>query len=156
MRILSRRNDGKENRGVFRPQITSLIDVMTILLIFLIQNFAVDSDVVSPPPNVDLPLSSSDKPARARCAITITKNEIIADDKTVANIEDIMRSSELVIEPLHEVLQSIRPLCLVDDVGSVVILADRDVHFEVVKKVMATSSRAGIVDYSILVLQEGY
>jgi len=156
MRLLSRRNDGHEGGGgVFRPQITSLVDVMTILLVFLIKNFSVDSDVVSPPSNVDLPLSTSQKPAQPRCAVTVTKEEIVAGGRVVANTADVERSDSLVIEPLRAMMAALLPGCMVDENGSVVILCDKDVNFAVVKKVMSTCSKAGVVNYSILVLKEG-
>jgi biopolymer transport protein ExbD len=128
---------------------------MTILIFFLIKNFSVDSDVVSPPSNVDLPVSTSEKSAQPRCAVTITKEDIIAADRVLAGVADVEKSDSLVIAPLYAVMQSIQPLCLVDDKGAIVILCDRDVNFAVVKKVMATCSRAGITEYSILVLKEG-
>ncbi|MDR3011956.1 MAG: biopolymer transporter ExbD [Chitinispirillales bacterium] len=156
MRLLSQRNNNVSQHGcgVFRPQMTSLIDVMTILLVFLIKNFSVSSDIVSPPPNVDLPVSASEKPAQPRCAITITKEEIIADDRVLANVAEVKKNAEQIIEPLYAVMKSIQPLCLVDSVGSIVILCDKDVQFTVVKRVMATSSRAGITNFSVLVLKE--
>jgi len=128
---------------------------MTILLVFLIKNFSVDSDVVSPPPNVDLPLSTSQKPAQPRCAVTITKEEIIAGDRVVATIAGVEKSDSLIIEPLGAMMTALLPSCMVDQNGSAVILCDKDVNFAVVKKVMATCSKAGVVDYSILVLKEG-
>jgi biopolymer transport protein ExbD len=157
MRLLSRRNTGRENPGggVFRPQITSLVDVMTILLIFLIKNFSVDADVVSPPPNVDLPVSSADKSAQLRCAVTITKEDIIAGDQILASVADVETSESLIIEPLHNMMRTMLPMCMVDEAGSIIILCDRDVNFSVVKRVMSTCSRAGVVNYSILVLREG-
>jgi biopolymer transport protein ExbD len=156
MRLLSRRGDGHEGGGgVFRPQITSLVDVMTILLVFLIKNFSVDSDVVSPPPNVELPLSTSRKPAQTRCAVTITKSEIIAGDRTVASTAAVEKSDSTVIEPLRAMMAAMMPNCMIDSSGAAVILCDRDVNFAVVKKVMSTCGKAGVVNYSILVLKEG-
>jgi len=157
MRLLSRRNTGRENQGggVFRPQITSLVDVMTILLIFLIKNFSVDSDIVSPPSNVDLPVSSSEKAAQSRCAVTITKEDIIAGDQVLASVADVEKSESLIIEPLYTMMRGMLPACMIEDAGSIVVLCDRDVNFSVVKKVMSTCSRAGVVNYSILVLREG-
>lgn len=140
---------------MFRPQITSLVDVMTILLVFLIKNFSVDSDVVSPPPNVELPLSTSQKPAQARCAVTVTKSEIIAGDRTVASTADVEKSDSTVIEPLRAMMATLLPNCMIDSSGAVVILCDKDVKFAVVKKVMSTCSKAGVVNYSILVMKEG-
>jgi biopolymer transport protein ExbD len=128
---------------------------MTILIFFLIKNFSVDSDVVSPPANVDLPVSTSEKPARPRCAVTVTKEDIIAADRALAVTSEVEKSDSLIIAPLFAVMKSIQPSCLADDNGAVVILCDRDVNFAVVKKVMATCSRAGITDFSILVLKEG-
>ena len=156
MRPLSSRNNRSgAGSGVFRPQITSLVDVMTILLFFLIKSFSVDSSVVTPPPNIELPVSSSEKPALSRCAVTITKEEIIAADRVAANVNDVEQSESLIIEPLYALMKQIMPECMVDESASVVILCDKDVNFSVVKKVMSTSSRAGISDFSILVIREG-
>ena len=155
MRTLSSRSKRGGDTGVFRPQITSLMDIMTILLFFLIKSFSVDSSVVIPPPNIELPLSSSEKAALSRCAVTITKEEIIAAERVVANVSDVERSDSLIIEPLHALMKQMMPECMVDASGSVVILCDKDVNFAVVKKVMSTSSRAGISDFSILVIREG-
>jgi biopolymer transport protein ExbD len=100
-------------------------------------------------------VSTSQKPAQPRCAVTITKQEIIADDRVLANVVDVEKSDSLVIAPLFTTMQAMRPVCLADSVGSIIILCDKDVNFAVVKKVMASCSRAGITDFSILVLREG-
>jgi len=52
-------------------------------------------------------------------------------------------------------MSALLPGCMIDGSGSAVILCDKDVNFAVVKKVMSTCSKAGVVNYSILVLKEG-
>jgi hypothetical protein len=42
--------------GTFRPQLTSLIDVMTILLVFLIKSFSVDGNLITPSDDLILPV----------------------------------------------------------------------------------------------------
>ena len=47
-----------------KPQMTSLVDVLTVLVFFLLKNFSTEGDIVTQSKNLELPMSSS-KAARA-------------------------------------------------------------------------------------------
>ncbi len=139
--------------GVFRPQLTSLVDVMTILLVFLIKSFSVENNVFTPPSDIDLPLSTSVKPPQPRCALNITPKAILAEGKTIIALESLEDDS-LMIEPLFVFLREKREICTVDSSASLLIQSDKDVQFFVLKKVMYTCSKAGIENFSVLVIRE--
>lgn len=59
--------------GTVRPQLTSLVDVMTILLVFLIKSFSSEGSLVTPAADLVLPVSTSEETPRVRSSIEITK-----------------------------------------------------------------------------------
>ena len=141
--------------GTFRPQLTSLIDVMTILLVFLIKSFSVEGNIITPSEDLTLPLSTSKKPPELRTSIDITQTAVIADGEQLVSLKEIAQTDSLLISPLYIWMQT-RKSQLPDStqVPAVMIQCDREVAFSYVKKVMFTCSKAGFVDYSVLVLQE--
>ncbi|MFP4014426.1 MAG: ExbD/TolR family protein [Chitinispirillaceae bacterium] len=155
MRPLTLNKSGGENKaGVFRPQLTSLVDVMTILLVFLIKSFSVENSLVTPPTDLDLPISTSEKLPQPRLALSITREEIIEDSSRIVSLDEIEGRDSLLIEPLFAHIQKNKERCMIDTAASVLIQCDKEVDFSVVKKVMFTCSKAGVKDFSVLVIRE--
>ncbi len=141
--------------GTFRPQLTSLIDVMTILLVFLIKSFSVEGHLITPSPDLELPVSTSQKEPKSMLSIEITKTSVLSDGESITEIDDFKDSDSLVIPHLFKwmLLQK----SMIGDTArlkEVLIQTDREIEFNVVKRVMYTCSRAGFIDFSVLVLQE--
>ena len=141
--------------GTFRPQLTSLVDVMTILLVFLIKSFSVEGNIITPSEDLLLPVSSSEKPPHPRTSLEITRTALLTDGQKLESVAAIAASDSLLIPPLLAWMKLQRSK--VNDslkVPEVMIQCDREVEFAIVKKVMFTCSKAGFVNYSVLVLQE--
>ena len=151
------RNNGHQGGvgGTFRPQLTSLVDVMTILLVFLIKSFSVEGNLVTPSKDMHLPVSTSEKPPRPRCTVEITRTAVLADGQVLATLKSIARSDSLLVPTLFSWMKLQRAKCT-DSLKppEVMIQCDREVEFAYVKKVMYTCSKAGFIDFSVLVLQE--
>lgn len=141
--------------GTFRPQLTSLIDVMTILLVFLIKSFSVEGNLITPSHDLELPVSTSQKPLKPMFSLEITKSSVISEGEILAEIDQFKNSDSLLIPFLHDwmLLQKAK---IGDAKGAqeVLIQSDRNVEFNVVKRVMYTCSKAGFSDFSVLVLEE--
>lgn len=149
----TRRTEGVD--GSFRPQLTSLIDVMTILLVFLIKSFSVEGSLLTPSPDLELPVSSSKKPPQPRFTVEITKSSIFADGKEIATLDTIQNRDSLLIPSLHEwMLIQKSSYHNAKHENEILIQADKDIAFNVIKCVMFTCSKAGYIDFSVLVLQE--
>jgi len=146
---------GGEAEGTFKPQLTSLVDVMTILLVFLIKSFSTEGNIVTPSDDLELPLSTSDVAPSPRCAIEITRSAVMAEGEVLATLESIAASDSLIVPSLYSWMRlqlSRRTDTLTQP--QVMIQCDREIEFSYLKKVMFTCSKAGFVDYSVLVLQE--
>lgn len=154
MSLLSKmsRNHNEEEDAGFRPQLTSLIDVMTILLVFLLKNFSVEGELITPSKDLELPQSSIEKKAEPMFSVQISKNDLLVNGKPVVKVTSFAEADSLMIPDFYEAISSY--------VGSsksqsVMIEADRELPFNVIKRVMYTCSKAGMKDFSVLVVKEG-
>lgn len=136
-----------------RPQLTSLIDVMTILLVFLIQSFSAEGSLVSASPAVELPLSSSATTPQPHPTVTMTRDALLLDGKKLVALQEVHQSEALSIDALAQAL-GVRAQRDSSAVRSVVVEADRRTSFADVKKVLFTCSQSGFSDFSVLVLRE--
>jgi biopolymer transport protein ExbD len=144
-----------EMDGTFRPQLTSLIDVMTILLVFLIKSFSVEGNLITPSDDLVLPVSSSDKSPKQQCTIELTRNAIIGDGEIIANLSDVAASDSLLIEPLFKWMKMKGTHCGDTIKGKeLMIQCDRELPYSNVKRVMYSCSKAGYNRFSVLVIQE--
>jgi biopolymer transport protein ExbD len=155
MSILKKLNSTNAE-GTFRPQLTSLIDVMTILLVFLIKSFSVEGNLITPSEDLVLPISNSDKQPKQLCAIEITKTSILGDGQIIVGIDDVNRHDSLLIEPLYKWMIVKRAHCGDSTRGGreVMIQCDRELQYRYVKRVMYSCSKAGFNRFSVLVIQE--
>ncbi|HEX3019763.1 MAG TPA: biopolymer transporter ExbD [Chitinispirillaceae bacterium] len=141
--------------SAFRPQLTSLVDVMTILLVFLIKSFSVEGNLITPSQDLVLPVSSSEKLPQLRTSIEITKNAVISEGHTIVTMEELSRNDSMVIKPLFDWMKVVHSRNKnPKTVSSLLIQCDREIEFSVVKKVMFSCSKAGFIDFSVLVVQE--
>jgi biopolymer transport protein ExbD len=133
-----------------KPQLTSLVDVLTVLLIFLIHSFSAEASDVSPVQSVNLPESSSKKSPRDMASIEITPRDIQVNGMHVATLKSVKDlGPELEIDRLYKELTKID---MTGDKKEVMIQADKSIEFAVVKKVMYTCSKAGASEYTVLVI----
>jgi biopolymer transport protein ExbD len=135
----------------FELRLNSLLDMFTILLVFLLKSFSAEGQIVTTSQDLQLPESTSDKPPKVAPIIAVTKEWIILDDKPLVKIDEINADGDLLIKPLHEGLQQAREvsekLGAMDERlgfhGTVDIMGDRDASFAVIKRVMYTCGRVG-------------
>jgi biopolymer transport protein ExbD len=137
------------NRQVITSMnLTSLMDVFTILVFFLLVNSAT-TEVLETPKQIKLPASVVEEKPRETVVIFISPEEVTVQGKVVARTEDILamagQNVVAIGERLTEVSQSIIGLRteIVAESQEVTILADRTVPFRVVKKVMSTCTSRG-------------
>lgn len=150
-----RNNKNNSIDGTFRPQLTSLIDVMTILLVFLIKSFSVEGNLITPSVDLVLPISTSKKPPRPVPSIEITKNAVISEGEVIANLRDFAKNDSLLIQNLYDWMiiekSKIKDFKISREI---LIQSDKEIEFNIVKRVMFTCSKAGFSDFSVLVLEE--
>lgn len=138
-----------------KPQLTSLIDVMTILLVFLLKSFSVEGNLVRPSDDLSLPESRSDQRPQPALNVEITTTGINIDGAPIARITALSQHPDsLFIAPLGTHLQNL--LHIQNNNAKehdVIIQCDKRQDFKIVKKVMYTCAKSHYSNFSLLVLE---
>ena len=139
--------------------LTSLMDVFTILVFFLLVNSS-STEVLETPKQLTLPTSVVEDKPRETVVIFISPTEVTVQGELVALVQDILAADRQNVaaigERLSEVSDKIVGLSTrtVANSREVTILADKSVPFNVVKKVMSTCTSQGFDRISLAVLQK--
>jgi biopolymer transport protein ExbD len=101
----------KRHLLVMGLNITSLIDVLTVLIFFLVKSMTVTSVVISPPADLKIPKTVSDTPLEDSVSISISNNELRLNNEFVLKLENgyvekkLLDSDQRTIKPLKELLE---------------------------------------------------
>jgi len=144
---------GRSSTGTFRPQLTSLVDVMAIILVFLIKTFSTEGNIITPSSDLELPVSTSIKKPTPRWSIEIARNSVMSEGTFIASTGAYAKQDSLLIPELFSWLENKRRL-RADTTSQALIQCDKEVPYATVKKVMYTCSKAKFIDFSVLVIQE--
>lgn len=94
-----RLSSGKRNVMVMLS-LTAMVDMFTVLTIFLLQNFKVDA--IKLKQNVPLPEASAVKKLKPAHVVVVTQDKIYIDEKPVADFTMVKEQESWVIEALKE------------------------------------------------------
>ena len=142
-----------------KMNLTSLMDVFTILVFFLLVNSAT-TEVLETPKQIVLPASAIEEKPRETVVIFISPNEVTVQGETVIQTSEILSAQTQNIGPiasrLGELSQSVIGISTqaIAQSQEVTILADRTVPFTVIKRVMSTCTSQGYAQISLAVLQK--
>ena len=142
-----------------KMNLTSLMDVFTILVFFLLVNSAT-TEVLETPKQIELPASTIEEKPRETVVIFVSASEITVQGEVVAQVAEVMASERQNILPIAQRLAALSETVIglrtknVADSQEVTVLADKGVPFRVVKKVMSTCTSQGYGRISLAVLQE--
>ncbi|MEM9173915.1 MAG: biopolymer transporter ExbD [Myxococcota bacterium] len=154
MKRMSRHNQ----RAVPKMNLTSLMDVFTILVFFLLVNSATN-EVLETPKQITLPASTVEEKPRETVVIFVSPEEITVQGEKATTIEALYAQESASIGPIAERLRALRQNVIgtstqaVAQSREVTVLADRSVPFEIVKRVMSTCTEQGYTKISLAVLQ---
>lgn len=164
--ILSKRKGKRDVTALL--SLTAMVDMFTVLVIFLLQNYNTTGEILYIPKEVVLPKASSVKELKPAHVVTISAKEILLDKDVVATFEDVKGTEEWSIPKLKEMLtealakskaeaegklqNKIRDAVEntkgepTDDANAwskVTIQSDKGVDFLTIKKVLYTVTEAG-------------
>lgn len=133
--------------------LVSLMDIFTILLLFLLVNVSPsgEEEAMPVPDIVQLPASSATIKPEPTITVFITTNDIILGDKKIAKVQDVLNSGDSSIKGLETGLTSDKDT---KSAKKIIIMGDKTIPFILLKKVMNTCSRAGYSNITLAVLQK--
>jgi biopolymer transport protein ExbD len=155
--------------------LTSLMDVFTILVFFLLTNTAND-EALEPPKVITLPDSVVESKPRETVVLMVTQEDILIETRPIVRTADVIDREEIVIEEIREAMlaeidkainlaakakgadegESVGPGDMEGppEMPEVNILADRTIPFSMLKKVMSSCTSAGYTRISLAVIQK--
>ena len=138
--------------------IISLIDIMSVLVLFLLVHSS-EVEVLPNPNEIRVPESIAEAQPDPAVVVMVTRHEVLVQGRPVISIEDLKKSTDTVIKSLETALReqqafrvkgvTAKPTDPVD--RAVTVLADRDTPYSVLKKVLATctASEFGKVSFAV-------
>ena len=139
--------------------LTSLMDVFTILVFFLLVNSG-SVEVMEAPKNVKLPESQVEAKPRETVVIFISPEDVLVQGQAVAQVADILDGKAESFDPIMARLAELRDNIVGPSTealaGSqeVTILADKSVPFIVIRRVMSACTGEGYENVSLAVIQK--
>jgi biopolymer transport protein ExbD len=144
-------------------QITSMIDVFTILLVFLLKSYSTETHLVQMAEAIRLPASTAKEAIQPAVAVAFNDESLYVDGELLLeDVSQFLPAEDLLIEPLYQVLSAradrTKEIAArnpsVVFTGEVVLQGDREIPFRLLKKVIYTAGQAEYVNLSLAVLQE--
>lgn len=176
-RLLSRKKGKREVTALL--SLTAMVDMFTVLVIFLLQNYNTEGLVVNIPKDLVLPQAQVIKELKPSVVVTVSPEEITIDELPVAKLEDVRNQKEWMIQPLlveaqkaidsaklkfetspviKEVRTALKPeeeaeLAHMEPWKKVTVQAHKEIDFLTIKKVLATITEAGAGEINFAVIQ---
>lgn len=140
--------------------LTSLMDIFTILVFFLLVNS--DNPAKLPPVDtIQLPTSLAETTPKQNLVVMITKENVLVQDIKVASVAEVLATESALVPSLVEELkfraQSSPATLNADGIPEreVTILSDKNISYKALRKVMATLASQDFSKISFGVIKGG-
>jgi biopolymer transport protein ExbD len=151
---------GRNRLKITKMNLTSLMDVFTILVFFLLVNSG-SVEILDSPKEVTLPESRVETKPRETVVIFVSAEEVLVQGQLVALVDDILTDKASALDPIAARLAELKENVIgtntltVSKSQEVTILADKSVPFAVIKTIMSTCTSEGFENVSLAVTQKG-
>ncbi len=162
---MSRRRRFEPNikkNSTFALNITSMTDMFTIMLVFLLQSYSTADVQITPEKDIRLPQSTTMSNPTEAIKISLSANALKIDQTTIADIknaeflpQDLEDKDTNFIKPLFNELDKLakaeaQPAHIKE--GRILLQADRNLPYATLRKVMYTASMAGFPQLKLVTL----
>jgi biopolymer transport protein ExbD len=113
-----------------------MVDVFTLLLVFLLASFSTDDPVRASDRGFALPRTTSEKAIPQGQAVDLTKESIFLNDQRIASTEFYARHEESLVQELYW------PLLKMEK-STLLIRSDADMPYALLQKLIFTAHEAG-------------
>jgi biopolymer transport protein ExbD len=172
---------GKKRSIVALLSLTAMVDMFTVLVVFLLQNYATTGQVLEIPEGVDLPEAAQVKELKPTNVVIITKKDILVNNDKVADLSAVKGQQDWMVQNLRKRVEEViaagekdktsvaskfksavekikagdkKQEEEVDEFRRMTIQADKKLDFLTLKKIMYTVTEAGIYEINFAVMKE--
>jgi len=143
--------------------ITSMLDMFTILIIFLLKSYSAEGIILTIPADLHLPHSTTQNAPEPGLVVEVSENILVVDGKILdVDLKEVEKSETLIINNLYEHLlvkarryeeiAALNPNA--EFTGRLVLEGDREIPFRLLKKILYTCGQAGFINQSLAVFQK--
>jgi biopolymer transport protein ExbD len=160
------RGKAKKKEQKTSLNITSMMDMFTIILVFLLKSYSAEGTIMTNADNLVLPNSiSKKKPKDVTLQVAVTTDMILVDNQPIAPTEDARRipleNPDPIIIKLEEKLAScyaqeqemVKMGALNQVLGKVIVQVDKNIEFDVLFKIMNTCGKVGYNHMNFAVME---
>jgi biopolymer transport protein ExbD len=160
-----KRNRYKKAKVKVNLQLTSILDLMTIILVFLLKMFSAEGQILTQSENLVLPQSTSKaSPKETMLTVEVNREWILVDHVPMVKVGKVRDNSDISIPEIKEKLAFAREQeenmvkigALQRVRGECVMQVDKNVDYDVLFKVMATCGEEGFnnIRFAVMGSQE--
>lgn len=142
--------------------LTSVVDIMTIVLVFLLMSTTGDGVQVEPSADLELPISSAETALQVSVTIVATRRELILDGQPIlaflVDAEGVpsVPASALADGKIVAMSDKLRArLAAGAAPGQVLLQCDRRLPYDVIRDIMFTAGQSGFGDFRLVVVKGG-
>ncbi len=144
---------------------TSLMDIVSIIVVYLLKSYASDPVVINPTAGQQIPMSSADAGLQDGLPVFVSPRGITFQDRKVATLTEDGRVDPGLVEqhlvgPLFDAFaeevdraQAMAARRNEEWNSQVILVGDQRIPFDTIVDVMYTAGRAGISRYSFCVIR---
>lgn len=153
------RRMGRNKGKVINLPLTSLMDVFTILVFFLLFHSS-GSEVLEAPKQITLPDSVVEAKPRETVAIMVSPEQVVVQGRAVIDTARLLDTGGVEVAEITDRLEQLdRSIIGIStktavDSREVTILADKTIPFRALKKIMSTCTGSGYGKISLAVIQK--
>jgi biopolymer transport protein ExbD len=145
--------------------LTSMMDMFTIILIFLLFSFSENPETLKLDKNLELPHSSAESGYQKTIKIILSKKELLLNDEVMAEVHDSqivgLVADDLTSSTLYQRLKAKRAEQMASppdsenrDAPHILFLCDQAYSFKTINNVIKTAGIAGYPNFQFAVLEE--
>ncbi len=134
------------NKADAELNLIPMIDILSVMVSFLLV-YSTEVEVVQNTKSIDIPQSISQQRPRQTVVVMLTRDDLFVQGERIASVAEVRASAAAIIAPLRAALK--RPTlvgqAMTDkDIAEreITVMADKQIPYEVLKKVMSTCTDA--------------
>ncbi len=160
--IPSRAKKHNTSAGSVKLNLTSMMDMFTIILVFLLKTYATEGQLLQPSESLTLPKSNITTPPETALDIVVSKDVVMLNDKKIVDFEQVKRQEEFIIPALRRELEvhaqkakAMEQQYGIPFSGKVTIQGDQSIEYQDLVKVMATCGASEYPNMRLVVYRKG-
>ncbi len=157
----SKRTKVRRKRSDQKLNITSMMDMFTIILVFLLKSYSAEGQLITPASGLEVPISKTEMSAKPALEIKVSQSKIAVGDKIIASVDDVLKDNEMRIPALVDILLNEKEKAEMmaasmgeEFKGVLIIQGDKKMPYKLLTKVMYSCGQAGYSKQNFVVYKK--